>query len=120
MASLNKELKKLGRKLTGQNIESYKLNEIINEIADKIHLEVTDITAVPSNYLDTVQCGDVIIKRTGNMKHAYIVTYKEDGVGLCLTYHDASTVETIPYNYTDGKWVWDNSRDAANLTSLIN
>jgi len=43
------------------------------------------------------------------LSHAYICTYKEDKAGICLSYFDASGIETVSYDYTDGAWVYNST-----------
>lgn len=69
-----------------------------------------EIESLPSEVLEQLDCGDFIIKKTGNMKHRYFVSYKEAGVGMCFTYVDASCVETLSYDCVDGVWTF-NSKD---------
>ncbi len=78
--------------------------------------EVTDITAIPSSLLNSLKCGDSVVKITGKQKHLYNVSYKGDGVGegICLTYVDAGLVETVSYDYTANGWVY-NSTDKSTL-----
>ena len=75
---------------------------------------VANIQAIPSAVLSALECGDILVKVTGKQKHSYRVSYKEDGVSICLTYVDASLVETVSYDYTDGAWVY-NSTDSTPL-----
>lgn len=77
-------------------------------------LECSDITKLTDGQIDLLHCGDYLVKKTGKQRHAYKVTYKEDKQGICLTYHDASTVETVSYDYTGGHWVY-NSTDKSQL-----
>lgn len=77
-------------------------------------LECSDITKLTDGQIDLLHCGDYLVKKTGKQRHAYKVTYKEDKKGICLTYHDASTVETVSYDYTGGHWVY-NSTDKSQL-----
>ncbi len=77
-------------------------------------LNVSNITQLTNDEINSLKAGDVVIKNTGEQKHAYVVSYKQDGTGICLTYTDASTVETVSYDYTDGNWVY-NSTDYASL-----
>ena len=79
-------------------------------------LIVADITALSSTQLDALNPGGVVVKQTGNQFHAYIVSYKGNGSGegLCLTYADASTVETVSYDRTESGWVY-NSTDITPL-----
>lgn len=72
---------------------------------------ITDITKLTNGQCEALECGDIVIKNTGNQKHSYRVSYKEDKHGMCLTYCDASVVETVSYDYTEGNWVY-NSTDS--------
>lgn len=81
-----------------------------------VTLEVTDIKALTKKQCEQLKCGDKVLKKTGNQKHLYVVTYKEHHVGMCLSYVDASIVETQSYDYTGNTWVY-NSEDK---TPLIN
>lgn len=79
-----------------------------------VEIDNDEIESIPSEVLDQLDCGDFIIKRTGNQKHRYFVSYKEARVGICFTYVDASCVETISYDCTDGVWSF-NSKDITPL-----
>lgn len=80
-------------------------------VGASIGVEVSDITAIDGAVLDTLSCGDKVIKVTGKQKHAYIVSYKGDGVGegICLTYADAAGTETVSYDYTEDGWVYNST-----------
>jgi hypothetical protein len=79
--------------------------------------EVENITAISGDILSALKCGDQVIKITGAQKHTYTVSYKGQGVGqgICLTYVDAATVETVAYDYTESGWAY-NSTDHTTLT----
>lgn len=78
-------------------------------------LEVTDITALTGAQLDALEVGSKVAKKTGTAKHLYAVTYKDaENGGLCLTYVDASTVETVSYDHTESGWAY-NSTDKTNI-----
>ena len=77
--------------------------EIVNTV------EVSNIKSIPSKVLNELKAGDVVVKLTGNMKHSYRVSYKEDGQGICLTYTDASIAETVSYDYVGSKWVYNST-----------
>ena len=83
----------------------------------QVALVVGNVKELNDKQCEKIQCGDVVVKTTDNQKHAYIVTYKENGVGLCLSYFDASCVETQSYDYTDGHWVY-NSQDLTTFADL--
>lgn len=76
---------------------------------------ITDITKLTDDQCNALECGDVVLKKTGNQYHSYRVSYKEKNTGMCLTYVDATSVETISYDYTGGHWVY-NSTDHTTLT----
>ena len=115
MAKLNQSLKNLGKAINGVEPEGKHVVDVINNIAnDYGYLEVTDITALTTDQIEKLECGDVVIKVTGNQKHRYVVSYKEHHVGICLTYTDASVVETHSYDYTNKNWVY-NSVDVAHI-----
>jgi len=80
-------------------------------------IEVSNITNIASDVLDELKAGDTVLKQTGNMVHAYNVSYKENGQGICLTYADASVVETVSYDYVGSEWVY-NSTDVTPLNGV--
>ena len=69
-------------------------------------LEVEDIEALTDEQLENLKAGDIVLKLTNNMKHTYIVTYKEDRVGLCLSYFDFGYSETVSYDYDSENEAW--------------
>lgn len=90
--------------------------QVLKALAGAAPIEVTDITKLTAEQLDALACGDKVVKVTGKQKHAYVVSYKGEGVGegLCLTYADASTVETVSYDLTADGWAY-NSTDTTPL-----
>ena len=72
-------------------------------------LEVSNITAMTDAELDALKPGDRVIKITGNQKHAYFVTYKEEKHGICISYFAAGYLETVSYDYTEGHWVYNST-----------
>ena len=78
-------------------------------------IEVDDITALTGAQLDALEIGAKVAKKTGTAKHLYVVSYKDaENGGLCLTYTDASTVETVSYDHTESGWAY-NSTDKTNI-----
>lgn len=92
------------------------LSEILLELAAaSAPIEVTDITALTGAQLDGLEVGAKVAKKTGTAKHLYVVSYKDaENGGLCLTYTDASTVETVSYDHTESGWAY-NSTDKTNI-----
>ena len=79
-------------------------------------IEVDDITALTGEQLDALEIGAKVAKKTGTAKHLYVVSYKDaENGGLCLTYTDASTVETVSYDHTESGWAY-NSTDKGSIT----
>lgn len=84
------------------------LKELVN---GAIAVEVTDITAIDGAILDSLKVGDKVAKVTGKQKHLYQVSYKGEGVGegICLTYVDASVIETVSYDFTSEGWAYNST-----------
>lgn len=104
-------------KLKSGNVTPDDLVKVGNTVKNadlQVKYEVEDIKAIPSDILNEVKCGDVIAKKTGEQYHSYIVTYKQENQGICLTYFDASVVETQSYDYVTDAWVY-NSEDKTNI-----
>ena len=80
--------------------------------------ETSNILELDGSVIDALRCGDQVLKLTGNQRHLYTVTYKGEGVGegICLTYMDASVVETVSYDHTESGWVY-NSTDKSTLVA---
>ena len=78
-------------------------------------VQATDITALTDGQLDALNVGDKVAKKTGTAEHLYTVTYKDaENGGICLTYLDASVVETVSYDHTESGWAY-NSTDKTPL-----
>ena len=92
------------------------LAEILAAIAGAAApIEVADITALTDDQLEALNVGDKVAKKTGTAQHLYVVSYKDaENGGLCLTYTDASTVETVSYDHTESGWAY-NSTDKTNI-----
>ena len=92
------------------------LAQILLALADAAKpIEVADITALTDDQLDALNVGDKVAKQTGTAQHLYIVSYKDaENGGLCLTYTDASTVETVSYDHTESGWAY-NSTDKGSI-----
>ena len=84
------------------------LAEILNSL---VGVEVEDITAISADVLDSLECGDIVVKKTGNQRHAYLVSYKGDGAGegICLSYNAAGYGETVSYDRTDDGWAYNST-----------
>ena len=102
-------------KITGQGNQvdcGGALTELLTALVrSAIAVEVSDITAINGAILDALNVGDKVVKVTGNQKHLYQVSYKGEGVGegICLTYVDASVIETVSYDFTADGWVYNST-----------
>ena len=101
------------------------LSELLSEVAGKVSdliekttpVEAADITALTGDQLDALEVGDKVAKKTGTAHHLYVVSYKDaENGGLCLTYTDASVVETVSYDHLESGWAY-NSTDITPLVS---
>lgn len=104
----------------GANREfSQEMGPLIEGIVGLIDLPlvVGDITALTAEQLDALKAGDVVVKTTDNLKHAYKVTFRND-TGICITYADAENVETVSYDKIEGVWTY-NSTDITHIGNRI-
>lgn len=82
--------------------------------------KATNITELTNDELDALNVGDKVAKKTGTAEHLYVVSYKDaENGGLCLTYTDASVVETVSYDHTESGWAY-NSTDITPIVSNDN
>lgn len=89
--------------------EIYWLRQIYNSLSTKT-AEASDITALTDEQLDGLQVGDRVAKKTGTAEHLYVVSYKDaENGGICLTYTDASVVETVSYDHTESGWAYNST-----------
>lgn len=107
--SLVEKFKKNG--ITNVKLENGSLYIDDNRLANVIH--TNNITNLSDKDIDNLKPGDIVLKKTNNMEHTYIVTYKEEHKGICISYYAAGYSETVSYDYTDEHWVY-NSTDIVN------
>lgn len=82
-------------------------------------LTVSNIQSLTNEEINSLKCGDIVAKEDSTGKHSYVVTFKKDNVGICLSYFDGSGyLETVSYDYTEGNWVY-NSTDVCNVSEEL-
>ena len=79
-------------------------------------LVVASMVTLTTSQINTLSAGDIVLKKDVSGYHAYIVSYKKEGTGICLTYTDASCVETVSYDLVDGEWVYNSTDISPILT----
>ena len=112
------EIIKAVNNFRGANREfSQEMGPIIESILALVTpVAAADITDLTDEQLDALNVGDKLAKKTGTAEHLYTVTYKDaENGGICLTYMDASVVETVSYDHTESGWAY-NSTDKTPLT----
>ena len=82
-------------------------------------LEVSNVKTLSNAQIDLLRCGDYLVKKDASGEHAYKVTFKSD-TGMCITYHDASVIETQSYDKIDGVWTYNSEDKTPNLLELQN
>ncbi len=82
-------------------------------------VECEDVKALSNAQIDLLRCGDYLVKKDASGEHAYKVTYKSD-TGMCLTYYDASVIETQSYDKIDGVWTYNSEDKTPNLLEVQN
>lgn len=93
------------QELKGEKISSKTVGRVV---------DTNNITTLSDEVCNALKCGDMVNKVDSTGKHSYRVSYKKDEGGMCLTYSDASCVETVSYDYTEGHWVY-NSTDVTQI-----
>ena len=96
-------------------LEEFTLDGIVVDIT--LSYVVTDIEDIPQSILANLKAGDTVLKQDATGKHTYLCSYKKDDEGLCLTYTDASVVETVSYDLVDSVWTF-NSTERYFFTSI--
>ena len=109
-------LKQLLNLIDSEGVEAVKRAIESGEISNVL-FEDNDVKALTDDQCEMLKVGDIVAKKTDNQYHCYIVTYKEANQGLCLSYFDASCIETQSYDYTDGHWVY-NSEDKTTFADI--
>ena len=77
-------------------------------------VECDNVKTLSNSQIDLLRCGDYLVKKDASGEHAYKVTFKSD-TGLCLTYHDASVIETQSYDKIEGVWTYNSEDKTPNL-----
>ena len=91
--------------------EGYKIDSATISTSSGItHIKVSNVKNIDGEILSQLKAGDIVVKADATGEHPYIVSFKS-ATGICLTYADASCIETQSYDYVDGTgWVY-NSED---------
>ena len=75
-----------------------------------VTLNVADVKSLTTAQCNALRCGDIVTKEDSTGKHAYVVTFKKDGTGMCLTYADGSGyIETVSYDLVSEEWVYNST-----------
>ena len=96
-------------------MRTFQQDAILKRLSDGlVALEVSNVKQLTTEQCNKLQCGDVVVKVDSSGEHAYVVTFKSDS-GMCLTYTDASVVETQSYDLVDDAWVYNSEDKTPNL-----
>ena len=75
-------------------------------VKDIDYIEVEDIKTLTNAQIESLQCGDIVIKSESNgEKHAYLVAYRKSNE-MSLVYCDAHNVEEVYYEKSGNNWAW--------------
>lgn len=80
-------------------------------------LECDNVKTLSNSQIDLLRCGDYLVKKDASGEHAYKVTFKS-ATGMCITYHDASVIETQSYDKVGNNWVYNSEDKTSNLLDL--
>lgn len=82
--------------------------------------DITNIQSLTDEQINELKAGDIVLKKTEDQTHTYIVSYKEENHGICISYFNAGYSETVSYDYIDGHWVYNSTdivEEQAKLTA---
>lgn len=86
-------------------------------------IEVSDVTALTDEQCQGLKIGDTIIKVTGDSKHAYTVSYRNDEAGeMSIVYADHENIEEVYYEIRNDEWTYiqtDNYNFNAAIAAVI-
>lgn len=108
MSRYNKHMR-VSLDMRGQTITNARIvNSTVNGMKDLPSITtVTDITALTASQLDALRPGDVVVKKSSNSLHTYVVSYKNATKGeLSLTYTDHETIEEVYYEKGESGWAY--------------
>lgn len=94
-------------------VDKMLLEDVLGKATNKI--VATDITKLDGKQIESLQAGDMVIKRDSSGDHSYRVSFRS-ATGICLTYSDCENVETVAYDKVEGVWTYD-STDVTNIGS---
>lgn len=118
MGKIVSALKNVGKAVNGVEPSGRYISDVLNSLATDYAgvsvLQVANVQTLTTAQCNALKAGDVVVKNENGNKHTYVVSYKEDEQGLCLTYTDCENVETVAYDYSDGEWVF-NSKDVTHI-----
>lgn len=81
---------------------------------------ITNIQAIPAPILTAIECGEILIKVTDGEKYEYRVSRKKENTSICLTYVDASVVETVSYDKIPGGWEYKSTVKSPDILEVTN
>lgn len=94
--------------------EGYKIDSAsITTSSGITHIKVSNVKSIDGDILEQLKAGDIVVKADATGEHPYIVSFKS-ATGICLTYTDASCIETQSYDKVGQNWVY-NSEDKGTL-----
>ena len=95
--------------------------EVTEEEAKKIAKKgvylVSNVKALSNDVISQLKAGDIVVKQDASGNHPYIVSFRGEA-GICLTYCDASCIETQSYDLVGGQWVYNSEDKTPNLLDV--
>lgn len=98
------------------------IEEIVKNLAEGKELPlpnvyvVNDVKTLSNKDIAQLRAGDIVVKQDASGNHPYMVSFRSE-TGICLTYCDASCVETQSYDLIGGEWTY-NSEDLSPINEL--
>lgn len=93
--------------MTGNHGKRMVREDLIKKLEEKVVVaaKVANIKTLTNEQIDSLNCGDIVVKSENGSDHAYIVAYKKSDE-MSLVYCDHENIEEVYYEKSGSNWAW--------------
>ena len=93
--------------MTGNHGKRMVREDLIKKLEEKVVVaaKVANIKTLTNEQIDSLNCGDIVVKSENGSEHAYIVAYKKSDE-MSLVYCDHENIEEVYYEKSGSNWAW--------------
>ena len=99
------------------------IEDIVKNLAERKELPlpnvylVDNVKTLSNEDIAQLRAGDIVVKQDASGNHPYMVSFRGE-TGICLTYTDASCIETQSYDLVDEEWTYNSEDKTPNLLEI--